>query len=72
MAPYATGSGTSFSAGLLLSLGWIDRETAKEAFQTLGMTRAYLSAELQSTSFNNTVFNREALFYLFGIRFEFE
>ncbi len=72
VAPYATGSGISFSAGLLLSLGWIDRETAKEAFQTLGMTRAYLSAELQSTSFNNTVFNREALFYLFGIRFEFE
>jgi hypothetical protein len=72
VAPYATGSGISFSAGLLLNLGWIDRETAKEAFQSLGMTRAYLSAELQSQSFKNTVFSREATFYLFGIRFEFE
>ena len=72
VAPYATGNGISFTAGVLLNLGWIDRETAKEAFQSLGMTRAYLSAELQSTSFKNTVFTRNAVFYLFGIRFEFE
>jgi hypothetical protein len=72
VAPYATGNGISFSAGVLLNLGWIDRETAKEAFQSLGMTRAYLSAEVQSTAFQNTVFSRDALFYLFGIRFEFE
>lgn len=72
VAPYATGGGVSFSAGALLNLGWIDRETAKEAFQSLGMTRAYLSAEVQSTAFKNTVFSNEALFYLFGIRFEFE
>ncbi len=72
VAPYATGSGISFSAGLLLNLGWIDRDTAKEAFQSLGMTRAYLTAEVQSTAFQNTVFSRDAVFYLFGIRFEFE
>lgn len=72
VAPHATGNGISFSGGVLLNLGWIDRETAKEAFQSLGMTRAYLSAEVQSTAFKNTVFSRDALFFLFGIRFEFE
>jgi hypothetical protein len=72
VAPYATGSGVSVAAGLLLHLGWIDRHTAKEAFQSLGMTRAYLSLELEKTNFQNQVFSLDALFYLFGVRFEFE
>jgi hypothetical protein len=72
VAPWATGSAFSFSAGLLLNLGWIDQNTAKEAFQSGGMTRAYLSAEIQKTPFKNQVFRLDATFYLFGLRFEFE
>ncbi len=72
IASYASGTVLSPSFGALINLGWIDSHTAKDSFQSLGITRTYLSAELQQTAFSNEVFSLNAKLYLLGVRVEFE
>ena len=61
-----------FSYGAMLNLSWIDQVTARDAYRTLGMTKAYLTAEIYNTEFQNPVFSLIPEFYVFGVRLEFE
>ncbi len=66
------GSQMGFSYGVMLNLSWIDQVTARDAYRTLGMTKAYLTAEIFETEFQNSVFSLIPNFYVFGLRLEFE
>ena len=71
-ASYATEAQVNTTFGLLFNLGWIDGHTAKEAFQSSGMTKTYILAELNMRKFANPVFSLDGKFYLLGVRVEFK
>jgi hypothetical protein len=72
LAQMPDGNQMSFSYGIMLNLSWIDQVTARDAYQSLGMTKAYLTAEVLQTNYENAVFAGSPVFYLFGIKLEFE
>ena len=69
---YASGAQIGWSAGLFISLSGIDPITARGAYQSLGLTKSYLTLEAFQTKFKNSVFQMESRFYLIGLRAEFE
>ena len=69
---YASGAQVGWSAGLFISLSGIDPITARGAYQSLGLTKSYLTLESFQSKFKNTVFQMESRFYLIGLRAEFE
>lgn len=69
---YVSGSQMGMGFGAMLNLGWIDPITSRGAYQALGLTRFYLTAEIFQSKFENFAFNLNSRFYLFGIRAEFE
>lgn|GEM_PF-1794605 len=71
-AQVPSGTLTGFSYGLMLNLTWIDQVTARDAYRSLGLTKAYLTAEISQPEFKNSVFVLKPTFYLFGLRMEFE
>ncbi|MBU6153584.1 MAG: hypothetical protein KGP28_04715 [Bdellovibrionales bacterium] len=66
------GNQAGFSYGIMLNLSWLDQVTARDAYRSLGMTKAYLTAEIFNTEFQNAVFSLIPEFYVFGLRLEFE
>jgi len=72
VATNASGSQLGLSYGLMLNLSWIDQVTARGAYQSLGLTKFYLTGEIFQSEFTNAVFYLNSKFYLFGIRAEFE
>ncbi len=69
---YVSGSQMGYGFGAMLNLGWIDPVTSRGAYQALGLTRFYVTAELFQSPFANFAFSLNSRFYLFGIRAEFE
>ncbi len=72
LAQMPSGNLMGFSYGAMLNLSWIDQVTARDAYRSLGMTKAYLFAEIFNTEFQNTVFSLIPELYVFGVRLEFE
>jgi hypothetical protein len=62
----------AFGYGVFLNLGWLDPVTARGAYQSLGLTKFYLTAEIHHTDFQNSAVSMNSKIYLFGIRTEFE
>ncbi len=71
-AVQASGMNLGLGAGLMLNLGFIDAVTAREAYASLGLTKAYLTAEIQTLSISSSVLSLSGTFYLLGLRTEFE
>ena len=69
---YLTGTNVGASFGVFINLGWLDRATARDAYQSLGMTKSYFTAEIKNATFSNTSFILNGSFWLFGLRTEFE
>lgn len=67
-----TGSSFGLSGGLMLNLSFIDRETARDAYQSLGLVRSYFTFELRSANIDNELFTLTGNYWLFGLRMEFE
>ena len=67
-----TNSVIGFSAGFFLDLGLIDPSTASSAYQSLGLTKTYLTAEIHPLSITTPIFNLSGSLWYFGIRTEFE
>ena len=72
VATNASGSQVGFSYGVMLNLSWIDQVTSRGAYQSIGLTKFYLTGEIFQSEFSNAVFFLNSKFYLFGIRAEFE
>ncbi len=72
LAQMPGGNQMSFSYGLMVNLSWIDQVTARDAYRSLGMTKAYLTAEILETEFQNSIFSVVPELYVFGLRLEFE
>jgi hypothetical protein len=68
----ATGLLVSPDFGVMLSLGVIDDVTARDAYQTIGMTRTYLTLEAQPFSLSATNVSFSGTLFYMGLRFEFE
>jgi hypothetical protein len=66
------GNVMGFSYGIMLNLSWIDQVTARDAYRSLGMTKAYLTAEIFDADFQNSDLSLIQPFYVFGLRLEFE
>jgi hypothetical protein len=69
---FVSGSQMGMGYGVMLNLGWIDPITSRGAYQSLGLTRFYLTTEIFQSQFSNFAFNLNSRFYLFGIRAELE
>jgi len=67
-----TGYDFGVSAGIMINLGVIDSVTERDAYQSLGMVRSYLTIELRSSNINNSLFSLSGNYWLFGLRMEFE
>lgn len=66
-------NGTNFGAsyGVFLNLGWFDPITAKDAFQSLRLTKTYLTVEVKPTTLKTDLFKLNGSLILFGMRTEF-
>ena len=69
---YVMAYGPGLGIGLMLNLGMLDSATARESYQSIGLSRAYLTAELQTISVAADVLTIDGTLYLLGIRLEFE
>jgi len=69
---FVSGFQIGYSFGLMLNLTWIDQMTARDAHRSIGLTKAYLTAEIFQSEFQNAAFYLNSRFYLFGLRTEFE
>ena len=67
-----SGSDFGLSAGLMLNLGFIDRETEFNAYESIGLVRSYFTSEVRTANLKNDVFVLNGLYWLWGIRLEFE
>ena len=67
-------SGNDFgvSGGLMLNLSFIDRQTAFDAYKSVGLVRTYFTGEVRSCNLSNEFFSLSGLYWLWGIRLEFE
>ena len=74
LSPDVQLSGITFGlgAGIMLNLGFLDSSTAREAYQSINLTKAYLTAEIQTVSASTDLINISGNLYLFGLRTEFE
>lgn len=61
-----------FLAGLMVSLSWIDNMTARDAYDSIGLVRSYLTLEVRTTSFTTETFDASGAYYMFGVRLETE
>lgn len=70
----ATTSGLALGMdlGLMINLGKIDGATARDAYQTISMTRAYLTLEWHPLKISDSVVNLSGNFFYTGLRLEFE
>ena len=66
-----TGADLGFSLGMMINLGFLDEGTARNAFDTLGLLRTYLTLELRSANISNSVFSLTGSYWFTGVRFEF-
>ena len=68
----ATGITVGANFGLMINLGAIDVDTARDAYQTIQMTRTYLTLELHPTSISATNVSYSGTLFYMGLRLEFE
>jgi len=67
-----TGIIFSFDAGFMINMGWIDRDTARDAYQTIALTRSYLTFEIHPLSISDSNISVSGTFFYSGLRLEFE
>lgn len=65
-----SGSDFGYSVGLMLNMGFIDRLTERDAHQSIGLTRAYLTLDLRSANLNTSLFTLSGNYWLIGFRME--
>ena len=66
-----SGYTVGLSAGVMINIGAIDRETAKDAYANLGITRTYLTLEVHSLDISNSGISLSGNLFYTGLRFEF-
>jgi hypothetical protein len=64
------GTDLGLSFGLMINAGFIDRLTERDAHNSLGLTRAYITAELRTANLNNSLFSLVGNYWLWGLRLE--
>ena len=69
---YLSGINVSPSFGVFINMGWIDSVTAKDAYENIGLSKAYLTLEVKPMKLSTDYFSLSGAAYLFGIRTEFE
>jgi len=68
----AIGSVIGFSAGLMINIGSIDKDTAREAYSSLSLTRTYLTLEIHPLQITTPTLALSGNFIYMGLRLEFE
>jgi hypothetical protein len=68
----ATGGNFGVSGGIMINLSMIDQITSRDAYETIGLVRCYLTAEVRTANFNNSTFHLSGNFWYAGLRMEFE
>ncbi len=68
----ATGTVVSPSFGVFINMGWLDPLTAKDAYESINLSRAYLTLEVKPATFNTEFFKFSGTFWTFGVRLEFQ
>ncbi len=61
-----------FSFGAYFDLGWIDKLTAANAYNSIGLTKTYLTAEMHPIDATPTPFILSGTFWYLGFRVEFD
>jgi hypothetical protein len=67
-----SGMALGVDLGLMINLGKIDGATARDAYQTISLTRAYLTLEWHPLKISNDVVDLSGNFFYTGLRMEFE
>jgi hypothetical protein len=68
----AIGSAIGINAGLMFNLGVIDRDTARQSYTSLSLTRAYLTFEIHPLQITAKNISLSGNFFYSGLRLEFE
>lgn len=69
---YASGAATGFSGKLMINLGNFDSLTARDSYDTVGLTKAYLSLGLDQMTLSNSFLSLSGSFWTMGFRLEYQ
>jgi hypothetical protein len=67
----ASGMNLGLNAGIMIDLGSIDTQTARDSFSDLGIVKTYLTLEIKPLNLSNSIISVSGSLFYSGLRFEF-